>query len=434
MPDTDPFAPHRVDALFLLVGGNPLPNAVAGYVLARPGATLVLVHTRETRAVTARLSTWFTRKLGDAITLTPVEVSDADAHGIYARLSDVAAELPRTARVGLHYTGGTKAMSVHAYRAVKDGHADARCSYLDARTLTLRFDPLEASLPGSQSSVYVGRRPQLLLEDLVRLHGWTFPKDLEPTEQPRLPRTVQALAALTQADHPQEDPLRPWRQWNGATWYQQWHKSKNEANAWKTGRDSESLLATTVPLPKRTALTGVAEALRDELGDAVTGDTFEMGAAADSAGFDTADAFCQWLHGSWLESLVLLRLRQIAGAIGLHDLRMGFHLHPTSRAAVLFEFDVVAIRGYQVFAFSCSTSDDKKELKHKLFELYVRARQFGGAEARMGLVCMYDDPKALEREVRRDLGSDRVRVFGKRALGDLGAHLGRWIKQQMGEA
>lgn len=34
----------QVDHLILLVGGNPLPNAVAGKLLARSGGTITLLH------------------------------------------------------------------------------------------------------------------------------------------------------------------------------------------------------------------------------------------------------------------------------------------------------------------------------------------------------------------------------------------------------
>ena len=42
-------------------------------------------------------------------------------------------------------------------------------------------------------------------------------------------------------------------------------------------------------------------------------------------------------------------------------------------------------------------------LKQKLFEAYIRARQVGGEEARVALICCEDDPVRLEAEMKRDI-------------------------------
>ncbi len=94
-----------------------------------------------------------------------------------------------------------------------------------------------------------------------------------------------------------------------------------------------------------------------------------------------------------------------------------------------FEFDVAALRGYQFFGISCTTSQDEDIAKQKLFEAYIRARQLGGDEARVGLVCAYENAHRFEREViQKWRAKDRIKVFGPQAWPNLAAKLKEWLE------
>jgi len=63
--------------------------------------------------------------------------------------------------------------------------------------------------------------------------------------------------------------------------------------------------------------------------------------------------FAKWLKGEWLEDYVLFILLDMKKQIPdlgkpAWDIKTG-----------IFQFDVAVTRGYQLFAFSCTTSDDK---------------------------------------------------------------------------
>lgn len=136
-----------------------------------------------------------------------------------------------------------------------------------------------------------------------------------------------------------------------------------------------------------------------------------------------------WLKGKWLENFVLDSLVNLSQSLYLQECAQNIEI-----TGVSFEVDVIALRGYQLFAFSCSTDTRKDQLKLKLFEAYVRARQLGGDEARVALVCCSDDPEGLEHEMRRDIDPEgRIRVFGRKHLADLATHLEQWIQSQSGE-
>jgi hypothetical protein len=93
--------------------------------------------------------------------------------------------------------------------------------------------------------------------------------------------------------------------------------------------------------------------------------------------------------------------------------------------------DVVALRGHQLFAFSCGTAVDRKPLKLKLLEIYMRARQIGGEEARAALVCPTHEPTSLEEETRNELGLEgQVKVFGRQHWKDLTGNICEWVQEQ----
>ena len=85
-------------------------------------------------------------------------------------------------------------------------------------------------------------------------------------------------------------------------------------------------------------------------------------------------------------------------------------------------------RGYQLFAISVSTTSKRDLCKVKLFEAYLRARQMGGDEARVALICCTDEPDSLKAEVAV-LDDKKIAVFGRDDLMDLSSRIEDWIKQ-----
>ena len=126
---------YQVDHLFLLIGKNPLPNYVAAKTLLREGGIPYLVHTRDTLTSAQRL--W--EMLRDDVPelesdpLISLDDQESDAHYIKTKIEQQVGQIEKNEQVGLNYTGGTKAMSVHAYRALFKARPDAIFSYLDPR-------------------------------------------------------------------------------------------------------------------------------------------------------------------------------------------------------------------------------------------------------------------------------------------------------------
>jgi hypothetical protein len=69
------------------------------------------------------------------------------------------------------------------------------------------------------------------------------------------------------------------------------------------------------------------------------------------------------------------------------------------------------------------------ETKKHLFEAYMRARQLGGDEARVALVCCVPNVDIVQAEIERKWHvSQQIRVFGRDDLIDLDKKFGEWFK------
>lgn len=417
---TSDLSPYQSDHLILLVGGNPLPNAVAAGLLSKKDGDVTLLHSTYTFSLAQALKKWLMNREYQEGQVTLKEVQESEAHTLYEAVRFVCRRAPETASIGLHYTGGTKAMSVHAYRALQHWakpNQECRFSYLDARTLNLVFDPPQAENGQSAQKEPVGLTENIGLEDLFALHGWALKNNAQAA--PFLPQISAALM------HVYLNPvaLQTWQTWKENVLQKECRRDDRQ-DKWKP---QGQLRGIKLPWPDDPLLASLAKALQVELGQ--TGDRLDLEAAAQSCGKSQIESFCKWLNGGyWLETITLQALQTIASPCSLRDLFMNLNPQLISTTTD-FELDVVAMRGYQLFAFSCSVDDGKPRLKSKLFEAYIRARQLGGDEARVVLVCGTDDPSGLEIEIHQTLSSQgQIKVLGKRHWLSLAMELETWIK------
>lgn len=135
-----------------------------------------------------------------------------------------------------------------------------------------------------------------------------------------------------------------------------------------------------------------------------------------------------FLVSKWLESFVLQKIIA-TGDRSIEDFGTSLYVaRPENKTEAFIEIDAFAVRGYQLFAISCSVAKAKDERKDKLFEIVHRAKQLGGDEARIGLVCMADANGVNRLNIQ--LREDHIRVFGRDDLATLEIELGRWFKNE----
>jgi len=96
------------------MGTNPLPNFIAAKLLSKPEGRIYLVYTKETYYITEKLIKLIELEEKNKFYKIPVE--DTDESDVFSRVSCYS---KGKNDIGLNYTGGTKIMSVHAYRAIE---------------------------------------------------------------------------------------------------------------------------------------------------------------------------------------------------------------------------------------------------------------------------------------------------------------------------
>lgn len=372
--------PYQTDYLFLLVGSNPLPNYVATLLLAKDNGTIYLLHSagsHGTGEVAKRLDAAIKKKRPQ-VQITPHEINESNGTLIFQKVSDLARALPPNASVGLHYTGGTKAMAVHTYRAIiEKTFPNMVFSYLDARTLSM---VVETSTETKQ--LPVTNTVTISMGEMLSLHGY------KAEAKPPLyfyPQLYQALARV----HNNAEAFKQWRQWMKDT-------------------ECRSLPDTAT----FSLLREVRQAFDDLCGKPATPELVAQKLGCKNGKLTSCS---KWFKGEWLEDYVLWALSQVVTEVGIHDYCIG--LKPQKGRE--FDIDVAAVKGYQLFAISCIASNDKERCKEHLLEIYVRACQIGGDEARIGLVSFYRDPVALKQEIEEAWFTEgRVKVFDAQDLLD----------------
>ncbi|MFN5729311.1 MAG: DUF1887 domain-containing protein, partial [Pseudanabaena sp.] len=197
---------YKVDHLFLLIGENPLPNYVAAHLLLNKGGTLYLVHTTGTSGQAIRLKNILQSEVSVCKTAEPISLGeyDSDAFHIQDEIRKVAKNLPKSDSLGLHYTGGTKAMSIHAYGAMLSlDRSDVVFSYLDPRRLEVCIDRKDDGR--IHHNVAIAVKPSL--EKVFQLHGKVCEKT--PIQEVKLPDFAKKLAIL----HSDEQKSKDWFKW-----------------------------------------------------------------------------------------------------------------------------------------------------------------------------------------------------------------------------
>lgn len=442
--NTSEFDKYKVDYLFSLIGENPLPNYVAAKLLLKDKKTpahkrtLYLIHTTWTEESAKRIKNILISESNSPnlseseIELISINEDESDAYRIKDRICKELENLPEGS-IGLNYTGGTKAMSVHSYRALFYEQPDKRkehytkrsnvfFSYLDPRRLEMCIDREEGE---REHPKVTPKSLQVKLETIFKLHDWEWVS--EPTYDPKLTKAAQAFAEFHQQS---EDAALMWRKWCDEVL----RLDTKDGNNWKSEKELKKVLA--LNLESLQSYSQIKNAL-EPLG--ITGKELCLQTVKEQ-GLKKLKHVCEWLDGEWLEHYVLQQVKEISKDYSIHDSATSFHMAPSGVSRDKFEFDVAFVRGYQLFAISCTTDDNTRGLcKSKLFEAYIRAQQLGGSEARIALICCAK-PKdvnklkteilnVLETEPNRLKKDHKLAVFGREDLMDLSMKIKIWIEQ-----
>ncbi len=426
------FDRYRADVLFLLVGGNPLPNYVAAQLMAKEDADIHLLATPGTDSVAKRLKTKLCQVMDKAY-IHHHTMPEAGGYEIEQALMGILSKANiGSRRVGLNYTGGTKDMAVHVYDRIQDlyGAKKAVFSYLDARSLrmSIYIDAQPTQWPSTARAITP------TLQDLWELHG-LVPKTgkFEQRKTARLPTLCRAIAEV----HSTPAGFRQWREWLSSLWGDNGVPPESEQ------------------YPKLRPVIDELERLCGGSPDATT--------LARLIGFERLSSCRDFFRGKWLEEYALDAILSFREKVGIQDWAIGLKLQPPppedpqEAQSPDFDLDVVALSGYQLLLLSCIASEagdpesdeddespeptmtlpakkkkgagNRSEAKKHLFEAYVRARQVGGDEAKAALISCVANPGPLQAEVEQKWDAkDKIKVFGQSDLVALHSPLETWFR------
>ncbi|MBP0002360.1 MAG: DUF1887 family protein [Cyanobacteria bacterium SBC] len=401
---------YKADRLFLLIGENTLPNYVAARTLLKEGGTVYLVFPSYEHIIYRKdLLEGVDGLKPFNVKCQPVDLGkhESNAREIYDRIQDSIREDAQEGKVGLNYTGGTKAMAVHAYRAIQELKPDAYFSYLDPRRLKMWINE------GDREPISYNVPIQLSLEQLFNLHGTYWLIHHPPRTEPYLLDLAKKIAELHTDTVSEEN----------------WKKIRQALREGNHLEDSH---------------TDFKKVLNQYVN--FSGDSPQITSKARKAGLTDWKSFRDLFTGEgyWLENYTLAKVKEISKKIGIkyENSMMSFRVVDDKRKAKTknqkaskFELDLAFIRGYQLFAISCTVSPNKDVCKNKLFEAYLRARELGGDEARVALVCCYANPEKIEQDMAKfGIRDSKIKVFGREHLANLAEEIADWVKKLDREA
>ncbi len=383
--ESDKFAEYRSDYLFLLIGTNPLPNYVVYHLLAKPSSHIIFIHTSKTNKIANDLITVLNIP---SERWTKILVNESDSRDIYKKITEYS---KGKQKLGLNYTGGTKAMAVNAYKAVLDADQDSVFSYLDARSLELVIDTRDSS--SKRIPVSLSVKPSI--EELFSLHGY----EIDNKREVFIPEICEVLA---------NDLFTEFRKWCDKKL-----RSENLGKILNKPELKNVILPIDPPFENLANFWEDCSTLED---------------LAKKWGIKVEN-LASWFDGNWLEDYTLLMFQEVAEECKIHDHVLGAKFNYNK-----FELDVAILRGYELFVVSCTTASKKSIVKQKLFEAYVRGQQLGGDEAKIGVVCFASDrssdasPEIIKKEIKEEWHlENKFRVFGAEQIQNLSIYLKEWL-------
>ncbi len=370
---------YKVDHLILLVGGNLLPNAVAGRLLVKSGGKITLVHSAETAPTAQRLDNWLKKK-DSQLTVHYKQIEESNPTNVIQSFQALLKK--ETGTIGLHYTGGTKAVAVHAHRVIRECGKEVVLSYLDARKLQLVIDAKSPETGQKPEMVYVGQAVSLSIEDVLFLAD----SKLVATKGMEMP--ALATAMLNSENHAD---------------FQTWQNDSVLSNR-KNERVWKKFSEISVDLPQSAEIKAAIMADLENDGEKIVFyDTkfasYETG-RGDNLVFSPdkmpyRKVLDLLVSDKYLAEAVFTVLQHIKSACDLSDIAIV--------ANDQGGYDVIVTRGCEVFVVACTASPDPKEVRARVLELYLQTQEIC---ANALVVSLVESPQNIKK-------IDGVKVVGK---------------------
>lgn len=397
--------------LVLLIGTNPLPNfVVAKYFLEnnRNLKHIWLIHSEKNQnqagtdvqanCLEKVLHEQYKSKKEKLFPLKKRALSNvSNAKLIFDDVNTkFISQLSRENTVHLNYTGGTKAMGIHVYRAIEQENKKSlgkSYSYLDGRNFQIVNDANKIITDNLRDKISID------FKTLIELHGF-FRCNNEKSDVD-FTGTIEAFKNLIN-----EGKL------------DQYYSEKGGYNRILfENKDKPGELAKEVKKLKIEELNAftpndVFASIIDSMPEGYR--LFQNKKFVAPATNNPCKNAIKFLDGGWFEEYVFTIFKDALNSSYTIDKNWEIKKEGWN---TYFELDVIILKGYQLIGVSCTTSNNKSECKNKGFEIIHRTSQIGGDEAKAILVTSMcsEQKKTLEEELKVETGSTsaNILVLGK---------------------
>lgn len=398
------------NVLILLIGGNPLPNYVtAKYMLDRTRKdTEILPVPDKVLLLYSNITKDYAQKIKGKMGLTGhgylVNLGDNERsrktiiEAISNKLKKLQEECSNST-IHLSYTGGTKPMAVYAYSAVIDfcniykkktnNTVTAIFSYLDPKEFKLVLDESETGYPAEPDND-LRHKVKLKVEDLFDIHLMKYEKKGEDATFNKAVLDIKKISKEILDSFNKGKPVWPEKFFdlkqkkfniNGI-------EKLNEANFFKgINKDIPSLK------------------------NFFKKDKFDLATGSPKKRFAKLVKF---MSGIWLEDFIVdiiigLKEKKEKKEIAYDEIRKSVHATYKNRE---LEVDIIVMKGYQMFLFSCTADDDTENVKSKAFEAVFRAKQLGGDHATAITVSCIKNIAPVDNALRSFEAKQQYKLIG----------------------
>lgn len=372
-----------MNVFIALVGSNPLPiYAVLNYLLKDnredkkelpyPDVALC-VHSKDTYKYFENIK----KLIGSKLTFIQVDL------GLYERdpktikemineklslLNEENSKEDSIESIHLNYTGGTKVMSVISYNEVKNycENNNIKCIFSDLDPKTNKINVIANDDTEVKKYPFDGD-----LRDYIKVKASTLFKlhNMEANERelgdelyfPKINIDKFSKIALDLLNENNQD-------FKDA--YNQLSEEINEINKYRSDYDTNKV-------KNSNKYNESFDKLKEIFGDIIPYKNLK------SVDNTQLRGLCQFLTGKWLEDYILQHLKNIKDDVKIDNLYKSVKVKYNNREC---EIDVIAIKGYCTYLFSCTISQGIKTVKQKAFEAIYRANQLAGEHAKVIVV------------------------------------------------
>ena len=295
--------------------------------------------------------------------------------------------------IHLNYTGGTKPMAVYAYNGVIDFCKKNRIennkiifSYLDPKKFKLVLDESETGYPAEPDSD-LRYKLTLDIQDLFDIHLMRYDKKGELATFDNEDLDIKKISKEISDSFDKGKPVWPEK-------FFDLNKKKLNINGITKLNEENFFRGINKDIPS--------------LKNFFKEDKFDLEKENPKERFTKLIKF---MSGIWLEDFVVDIIKGLNEEKKIAYDEIHKSVHATYKTREL-EVDIIVMKGYQMFLFSCTADDNIENVKSKAFEAVFRAEQLGGDHATAVTVSCIKDITAVDNALRSFEAKQQYKLIG----------------------